>query len=758
MTKGRERSDHQPQESKGGSEATSSPSGELRGRAVSMSGNGQDRMRPEREPLRPEPVEARGSGASTSSARTSGNGQAVRKAPERPKYGPPAGSSRMFGPRPVEKSLNFLPSLRRLIGHLAPERMILVLAVLLAIAGIVMNVLGPKILGMATDVIFTGILGKDLPSGASKEQVVAELRAEGNDQFADMIERLDVIPGLGIDFTQLAQLLLLALVLYLVASLFLWLQGYLLNGAVQRSIYRLRSLVEEKINRLPLSYFDKQTRGELLSRVTNDIDNISQTLQQTLSQVLTSLLTVIGVTVMMFVVSPVLALIALVTIPVSILVTALIGKRSQKLFIQQWKSTGELNGHIEEAFTGQSLVKVFGRQREVEEVFAERNRVLFRSSFGAQFVSGLIMPTMFFIGNLNYVAIAVIGGLRVASGTMTLGDVQAFIQYTRMFTQPVTQLASLANVLQSGVASAERVFEVLDEEEQVPEEARALNPTCGRVAFEHIWFSYDADTAKGDDPLEPPKKRKPLITDLSLVAEPGSTVAIVGPTGAGKTTLVNLIMRFYELDRGRIALDGVDIATVPRSALRSNIGMVLQDTWLFHGTIRDNIAYGRPTASEEEIHAAAEATYVDRFVHALPDGYDTVLDEEASNISAGEKQLITIARAFLADPALLILDEATSSVDTRTEVLVQRAMAALRTDRTSFVIAHRLSTIRDADVILVMKDGQIVEQGTHQELLEARGHYFDLYNSQFTAAIEEPEEQRPGVPAGAGAGPGPRSF
>jgi ATP-binding cassette, subfamily B, multidrug efflux pump len=665
----------------------------------------------------------------------------------------------MFGQtRPVEKSLNFLPSLKRLLGHLAPERMILILAVLLAVAGVMMNVLGPKILGMATDVIFTGVLGKDLPSGASKEQVVAELRAEGNDQFADMIERLDVIPGLGIDFTQLAQLLLLALVLYLVASLFLWLQGYLLNGAVQRSIYRLRSLVEEKINRLPLSYFDKQTRGELLSRVTNDIDNISQALQQTLSQVLTSLLTVIGVTVMMFVVSPVLALIALVTIPVSILVTALIGKRSQKLFIQQWKSTGELNGHIEEAFTGQSLVKVFGRQREVEEVFAERNRVLFRSSFGAQFVSGLIMPTMFFIGNLNYVAIAVIGGLRVASGTMTLGDVQAFIQYTRMFTQPVTQLASMANVLQSGVASAERVFEVLDEEEQVPEEARALNPTCGRVAFEHIWFSYDADTAKGDDPLELPKKRKPLIADLSLVAEPGSTVAIVGPTGAGKTTLVNLIMRFYELDRGRITLDGVDIATVPRSALRSNIGMVLQDTWLFHGTIRDNIAYGRPTASEEEIHAAAEATYVDRFVHALPDGYDTVLDEEASNISAGEKQLITIARAFLADPALLILDEATSSVDTRTEVLVQRAMAALRSDRTSFVIAHRLSTIRDADVILVMEDGQIVEQGTHQELLEARGHYFDLYNSQFTAAIEEPEEERPAVPVGAGPATGRRPF
>jgi ATP-binding cassette, subfamily B, multidrug efflux pump len=599
-------------------------------------------------------------------------------------------------------------------------------------------------LGMATDVIFTGVLGKNLPGGATKEQVVAELRAQGNDQFAEMVERLNVIPGQGIDFTLLSQFLLLALVLYLVASLFLWVQGYLLNGAVQRSVYGLRSQVEEKINRLPLSYFDKQSRGELLSRVTNDIDNISQALQQTLSQVLTSLLTVTGVTVMMFVVSPVLALIALITIPVAISVTAWIGRRAQKLFIQQWKSTGELNGHIEEAFTGHSLVKVFGRQREVEAVFGERNQTLYRASFGAQFVSGLIMPTMFFIGNLNYVAIAVVGGLRVASGTMNLGDVQAFIQYTRMFTQPLTQLASMANLLQSGVASAERVFEVLDEEEQVPEEASALNPTCGRVAFEHIWFSYDPE--------------QPLITNLSLLAEPGSTVAIVGPTGAGKTTLVNLIMRFYELDRGRITLDGVDIATVPRSALRSNIAMVLQDTWLFHGTIRENIAYGRPTATEEEIHAAAEATYVDRFVHALPDGYDTVLDEEASNISAGEKQLITIARAFLADPALLILDEATSSVDTRTEVLVQHAMAALRSDRTSFVIAHRLSTIRDADVILVMENGQIVEQGTHQELLEARGHYFDLYNSQFTAAIEEPEEERPRVRVGVGAAPGPRSF
>ena len=697
-----------------------------------MSGNGQDRLRP--EPGIPD-------------ASASGNGQAAPKAPERPKYGPPAtgGGGRMWGQaRPVEKSLHFFPSLKRLFGHLAPERLILALVVLLAVAGIVMNVLGPKILGMATDVIFTGVLGKNLPSGATKEQVVAALRAQGKNTFADMVERLNVIPGHGIDFVLLEKLLLVALGLYLVASLFLWLQGYLLNGAVQRSIYSLRSQVEEKVNRLPLSYFDKQTRGELLSRVTNDIDNISQSLQQTLSQLLTSLLTVIGVTVMMLVVSPVLALIALVTIPVSILVITVIGRRSQRLFIQQWKTTGELNGHVEEAFTGQSLVKVFGRQHEVEAVFAERNHTLYSASFGAQFISGLIMPTMFFIGNLNYVAIAVVGGLRVASGTMNLGDVQAFIQYTRMFTQPLTQLASMANLLQSGVASAERVFEVLDEEEQVPEEASSLNPTCGRVAFEHIWFSYDRD--------------RPLITDLSLVAEPGSTVAIVGPTGAGKTTLVNLIMRFYELDGGRITLDGVDIATVPRAALRSNIGMVLQDTWLFHGTIRENIAYGRPTATEEEIHAAAEATYVDRFVHALPSGYDTVLDEEASNISAGEKQLITIARAFLADPALLILDEATSSVDTRTEVLVQRAMAALRSDRTSFVIAHRLSTIRDADVILVMEDGKIVEQGTHHELLDARGHYFDLYNSQFAAGREELEELRPAVPVGAGSARGPRPF
>ncbi|MDN5770251.1 MAG: ABC transporter ATP-binding protein/permease [Microlunatus sp.] len=643
---------------------------------------------------------------------------------------------------PVEKSLNFVPSLKRLLGHLAPQRVVIVFSILLAVAGIVLNVVGPRILGWATDVIFTGVIGKQLPAGASKGQVVEGLRAQGQDTFADMVQRLDIIPGVGIDFGRLSQILLLALALYVGSSLLLWLQGYLLNEAVQRSIFSMRNEVQHKINRLPLSYFDKSPRGELLSRVTNDIDNIAQALQQTLSQLLTALLTVVGVVIMMFIVSPLLALIALVTIPVSVLVTALIGKRAQKQFVAQWRTTGELNSHIEEAFTGQSLVKVFGRRREVEQVFTERNSGLYESSFRAQFISGMIMPTMMFIGNLNYVVIAVVGGLRVASGTMNLGDVQAFIQYTRMFTQPLTQVASMANLLQSGGASAERVFEVLDAPEHAPDATGSLNPVRGEVDFERVTFSYD--------PV------KPLITGLDLHVQPGQTVAVVGANGAGKTTLVNLIMRFYELDAGRIRLDGVDVASVPRATLRSQIGMVLQDTWLFHGTIRENIAYGRPDAIPAEIQAAAEATYVDRFVHSLPDGYDTVIDEEGSNISAGEKQLVTIARAFLADPALLILDEATSSVDTRTEVLVQHAMAALRSDRTSFVIAHRLSTIRDADVILVMENGSIVEQGDHAELLQARGAYWSLYNAQFSAAIEDDEELSEPVGASATAGGPPR--
>ncbi|MGV9765817.1 ABC transporter ATP-binding protein [Micromonospora tulbaghiae] len=650
----------------------------------------------------------------------------------RPGGGPPHMSMGM----PAEKAMNFGPSARRLLARLRPYRLQLTGVLALALASVGLSVIGPKVLGHATDLIFSGVMGRQLPPGTTTEAAAEAARAEGNGNFADMLARMDVIPGAGIDFDALGRVLAFAVVLYIGASMLQWAQGWVLNGVVQRTVLTLRADVEDKLNRLPLPYFDKQPRGELLSRVTNDIDNVSQTLQQTLSQLLTSLLTVVGVLGMMFWISPLLAVVALVAVPLSVVVTGQIAKRSQGKFIAQWKHTGELNGQIEEAYTGHELVKVFGRQKEVEAAFHAKNEELFRAGFGAQFVSGLIMPAMFFIGNLSYVAIAVVGGLRVASGSMSLGDVQAFIQYSRQFTQPLTQVASMANLLQSGVASAERVFAVLDADEQSPdpaEPARVADPH-GRVEFEHVSFRYDPE--------------KPLIDDLSLVAEPGHTVAIVGPTGAGKTTLVNLVMRFYELDAGRITLDGVDISTMRRDDLRGRIGMVLQDTWLFGGTIRDNIAYGRPDATEEEILAAARATFVDRFVRSLPDGYDTVIDEEGSNVSAGEKQLITIARAFLAEPSLLILDEATSSVDTRTEVLLQRAMAALRSDRTSFVIAHRLSTIRDADLILMMEQGRIVEQGTHDQLVAAGGAYGRLYRAQFSGAVIEDE-----VPAPAPAGP-----
>ncbi len=651
-------------------------------------------------------------------------------APARPpvRRGPGGGGGPFGGMgMPAEKSLNFGPSARRLAGRLRPEMLGIAFVTVLAVASVVFAVLGPKLLGNAVNLVFAGAISQSLPAGESQAQVIQGLRAAGQGQLADLLSGMTLTPGTGIDFVALGHVLMWVLALYIASSLFSYLQAYVLNGITQRTVYRLRQDVEAKIHRLPLKYFDGMQRGELLSRVTNDIDNISQSLQQSMSQLLTSLLTVIGVVVMMFVISPLLAVIALVTIPLTLLITAVIARRSQKLFVAQWQHTGELNGQIEEAFTGHALVKVFGRHAEVEGAFRAKNEEMYRASFGAQFISGLIMPAMMFVGNLMYVVIAVVGGLQVASGAMQLGDVTAFIQYSRQFTQPLTQLGSMANLLQSGVASAERVFELLDAEEQSPDPETPESPrwTEGRLAFEDISFSYSPD--------------KPLIEHLSLVAEPGQTVAIVGPTGAGKTTLVNLMMRFYELDAGRITLDGVDIARMTRDDLRTRMGMVLQDTWLFNGTIRENIAYGRPDATEEEILDAARATYVDRFVHSLPDGYDTVLEDEGANVSAGEKQLLTIARAFLARPSVLILDEATSSVDTRTELLVQKAMSALRADRTSFVIAHRLSTIRDADLILVMENGSIVEQGTHAELLTRGGAYYTLYNAQFAGAAAEEE-------------------
>ncbi|HSK48279.1 MAG TPA: ABC transporter ATP-binding protein [Coriobacteriia bacterium] len=629
---------------------------------------------------------------------------------------------------PVAKPKNLKGSLKRLGGYLKPEIVLIVIVLALGAASVAFNILGPKMLGTATNLVFEGVVGKQLPADVTQDQAVGALRAAGKDQQADMLASMDVTPGQGVDFTELHRQLGLVALVYLLGALLGWAQQYLMAGVSQRIVYSLRKQVDKKLAKLPLKYFDSNPRGDTLSRVTNDIDNIAQTLSQSLTQIITAVLTIIGVLAMMFWISPLLAAVSLLTLPLSVLVTMMIAKRSQKQFAAQWERTGKLNGHIEEMHTGHSIVKVFGRQAEAIEIFDAQNEELYESSFRAQFISGIIQPALNFINNLNYVAIAVIGGLKVANGTMSLGDVQAFIQYSRQFQQPIMQTASIANVLQSTAASAERVFELLDEAEEVPETTSpaALGKITGHIAMEDVSFRYEPET--------------PLIEELSLDAKPGSTVAIVGPTGAGKTTLVNLLLRFYEIDGGAISIDGVDIRDLTRDDLRHTFGMVLQDTWLFGGTIRENIAYGREGATEDEILVAARAAYVDHFVRTLPDGYDTVLNDDASNVSAGERQLLTIARAFLADPEVLILDEATSSVDTRTEVLIQRAMSELMKNRTSFVIAHRLSTIRDADTIIVMDRGRIIEQGTHVELLSAEGFYYDLYNSQFVDAYEEYDE------------------
>ena len=629
----------------------------------------------------------------------------------------------MFGPPPT-KSKDFRGSLKRLLKELGPERKIMTLVFGLITTSVVIGSFGPKILGRATNYVFYGFLGHRIPAGVTKAQAIAGLRAKGENRLADMLQKSSVIPGKGIDFQAVYHVLILAIALYAISSLFMWIQGYLMAGVTQRTVYRLRRLAEEKLGRLPLSYFDTQSRGDLLSRVTNDIDNISNSLQQGLSQILNSLLTIVSVLAMMVWISPELAVVSLIAIPLSLFVSIRIAKRSQKQFIAQWDWTGKLNGHVEEMHTGHALVKVFGRREQAIRDFSTLNEKMYESSFKAQFMSGIIQPTTALISNLIYVAIAVLGGYRVATGSMSLGDVQAFIQYSRQFGMPLSQIAGLMNIVQSGVASAERLFDLLDANEEEPDAADVveMDRAEGEVRFENVSFRYVAD--------------QPLIENFSLSVKPGETVAIVGPTGAGKTTLVNLIMRFYEIDSGSITLDGKNIRSMTRDDLRRQFGMVLQDTWLFTGSMRENIAFGSLDPSHEMVVAAAKAANIDHFFRSLPAGYDSMLTDDNATVSNGERQLITIARAFMADPAILILDEATSSVDTRTEVLVQQAMAKLRVGRTSFVIAHRLSTIRDADTILVMDKGRLIEQGRHADLMAKKGFYYELYASQFSEAIE----------------------
>ena len=628
--------------------------------------------------------------------------------------GPGAGDAHRGGPmgalgRPVEKAKDFKGTLLRLVGYARPHTWNFVIVFFCAIISTLFNIAGPKIMGQATTKIVQGLMAK-----------LAAFRAHRP------------IPSL--DFGYLEKIVLILVALYAISSLFSYIQQYVMAGVAQRIVNAMRRDVSEKLARLPLKFFDGRTHGEILSRVTNDIDNVSTTLQQSLTQLVTSIVTIVGIIIMMLTISPLLTLIVLVTLPIYVGVTALVARRSQGYFAAQQKELGELNGHVEEMYTGHTIVKAFGREEESIREFEQINNRLFSAAWRAQFVSGILMPLMNFVSNFGYVIICVVGGVFVTQRRISIGDVQAFIQYSQQFTQPIIQTANIANIIQSTVASAERVFELLDEAEELADDAGAvvLESPRGDVTFEHVDFSYVDGV--------------PLIEDMSIDVKRGQSIAIVGPTGAGKTTLVNLLMRFYEVNKGRILVDGVNIRDIRRGNLRSMFGMVLQDTWLFNGTIRENIAYGRAGADEDEIVRAAKAAHADHFIRTLPEGYNTVINEEASNISQGQKQLLTIARAIMADPAVLILDEATSSVDSRTEVLIQKAMTALMHGRTNFVIAHRLSTIRDADLILVMNHGSIIEQGTHHELLESRGFYADLYNSQFRGADLEEEP----VPVAAG--------
>ncbi|MFW2487354.1 ABC transporter ATP-binding protein [Clostridium chromiireducens] len=613
-----------------------------------------------------------------------------------------------FASGPVVKAKDFKGTLKRLISYLKPQKVNFILVFIFAIFSTIFNIVGPKVSGWAITRLFEGLMAK--------------FTAIGQNQTLLKAGKAATIPIPNIDFPYIAHTLLLLLGLYLISTLFGFLQQYIMAGVAQKTVYNLRKDVEDKLSRLPLKFFDSRTHGEILSRVTNDVDNIATTLQQSLTQLITSVVTIVGIIIMMLTISPLMTLVVILTLPLYILVTALIAKQSQKYFAAQQKEIGELNGHVEEMYTGHKIVKSFGHEHDSIEQFKKINDRLYTSGWKAQFISGIIMPMMRFVSNIGYVIVSVVGGYLAIQGKITIGDIQAFIQYSNQFTQPIVQTANIANIIQSTVASAERIFELLDEVEEIPDSANAkvIESPKGEVKFENVDFNYKAE--------------EPLIKNMNIDVKQGHTIAIVGPTGAGKTTLVNLLMRFYEIGGGTITIDGVDIRDIKRGELNNMFGMVLQDTWLFNGTIFDNIAYGKEDATKEEIIQAAKAAHAHHFIKTLPDGYNTVLNEEATNISQGQKQLLTIARAILANPTIMILDEATSSVDSRTEIYIQKAMTELMQNRTSFVIAHRLSTIRDAELILVMNKGSIIEMGNHNELLAKKGFYADLYNSQFTGS------------------------